>query len=99
MQIFKERNSECKKELKKVLTKIKLDLCFLSTHSEEIHFDYIKLLKQNSFNIIAEHTLAESYSTDGLVVAAHKTMLHPKVSISKRMTIESILVRLKYLFK
>lgn len=70
---------------------------FISTHSEKIHFNCIDFLKTNNFNIISEHTLAESYATDGLIVAAHKSISFPKIHTSKRNNLASFKVRLNRL--
>jgi FkbM family methyltransferase len=46
----------------------KLGYVFLSTHSRSLHYECLNMLEPH-FVILAEHTRAESYSTDGLIVA------------------------------
>lgn len=48
----------------------RIDHIFISTHSELLHKRCIGFLKGRGFRIIASHTMAESYSVDGLIVAA-----------------------------
>ena len=47
-----------------------VEYLFISTHSESLHSECLKWLSANGFSILASHTLAESYSNDGLIVAA-----------------------------
>lgn len=67
------------------ITNRKVDYFFISTHSEEIHEACIDFLELHDYHIIAEHSPAESYSVDGLVVARQKDLPGPDVvKISKR---------------
>lgn len=64
-----------------------IDFVLLSTHGEE-HHKCLGHLKDLGFSIIAEHTIQESYSADGLIVAqaAHMPPF-PPVTISRRAPI------------
>jgi hypothetical protein len=50
------------------------DYIFISTHSEELHASCRKTLEDFRYTIIAQHTVAESYSYDGLLVARRKEL-------------------------
>lgn len=71
----------------------KIGFVFISTHSEKIHFNCLDFLKANNFKIIAEHTLAESFATDGLIAAVHNSISFPTIKITKRFSLESLKVR------
>ncbi len=63
----------------------KIDYFFISTHSKKIHTDCINFLKSHRYHIIAEHSLSESYSADGLIVARLESITGPDtIPISKR---------------
>jgi FkbM family methyltransferase len=47
----------------------RLSYIFLSTHGERVHDDCTNRLTRQNFQIIASHTRAESFTTDGLIVA------------------------------
>jgi hypothetical protein len=42
---------------------------FISTHSNELHYDCIKFLEQNGFSVTCHADLDNSFSEDGLIVA------------------------------
>ena len=46
-----------------------IDYLFISTHSSLLHEDCKQFLLGHDYFIVAEHTLRESYSVDGLIVA------------------------------
>ena len=52
------------------IDKAKIDYLFISTHGEDIHKTCVSFLKDKHFNIIVNHTIEESYSVDGLIVAS-----------------------------
>jgi FkbM family methyltransferase len=57
---------------------------FISTHDDK-HNICLDFLRERNFRIIAEHTIEESYSADGLIVACSAAQPHPvAVRISKR---------------
>lgn len=68
----------------------KVDVIFISTHSNEIHANCIQQLKKYEYMIIASVNLDESYSVDGLIVALSDKGLLPEktlediTSLSKR---------------
>lgn len=82
------------KGAQKSFNKNMIGFVFISTHSEEIHFNCLNFIKSNNFNIIAEHTPNESYSTDGLITAVHKSIKFPKVKISKRTRFNRLVDRI-----
>ena len=55
----------------------KIDYFFVSTHSDEIHENCLKFLKRHKYMIIAEHTMSQSVSYDGLIVAKRKGVKGP----------------------
>jgi hypothetical protein len=63
---------------------------FVSTHAEHLHQDCLALLKHVGHRLIAEHTPAESFSVDGLIVTAAPCVNATPVQISKHVTLESI---------
>ena len=76
----------------------KISYLFISTHSEDLHFDCMDLLKQYNYTIVSEHTLAESFSTDGLIVAAHKSMHAAPIKVSGRFTWPGFMLRVRRFF-
>ncbi|MBS0626297.1 MAG: FkbM family methyltransferase [Verrucomicrobia bacterium] len=64
----------------------KIDYFFISTHSDsQIHAPCMQYLHRSGYTILAEHTMAESFSADGLIVARRKELEGPdEISISKR---------------
>jgi FkbM family methyltransferase len=83
----------------KSLKEGKIKFLFISTHSEELHFNCMNLLKSNDYTILSDHTLSESYSTDGLIVAAHSSLKMSPIKVSRRINFAGFKTRLKYLFK
>lgn len=47
-----------------------VEYIFISTHSDDLHQKCLQLLTQLDFICLAEHNVSESYSNDGLIVAA-----------------------------
>jgi FkbM family methyltransferase len=60
---------------------------FISTHDDKaLHHQCIALLQEFDFSILAEHSMQESFSVDGLIVAKAPHMDGPKIiPISKRL--------------
>jgi FkbM family methyltransferase len=69
----------------KALIEKRIGWVFISTHSEYIHQKCLQELRKHGYSIVAEHTLAESHSVDGLIVASAKHC-GLKIPISKRKT-------------
>ncbi|MDF1756307.1 MAG: FkbM family methyltransferase [Verrucomicrobiales bacterium] len=73
----------------------KIKYVFISTHAGE-HRKSLRLIKRYGYRIIAEHTVLESFSGDGLIVAASPECLNPpavvitkkKVSLIKKVRYE-----------
>jgi hypothetical protein len=63
----------------------KIDYLFISTHSDALHYQCLDLLTEYSYELIAEHSVSESYSEDGLIVMRCKGVKVPQaVPIAKR---------------
>jgi FkbM family methyltransferase len=62
----------------------KISFLFISTHSLKVHFQCRRHLVERGYTLIAEHTPKESYSEDGLIVAAAAAGALSPVAISKR---------------
>ena len=60
----------------------RIGLCFISTHSNELHAECVGLLQGYGYQILASVELAESFSEDGLIVAAR-----PREAASLRLAI------------
>lgn len=62
----------------------KIDYFFISTHNDQVHKSSLQFFKYYNFTIVAEHTIQESYTYDGLIVAKRKGAPGPdQISISK----------------
>jgi hypothetical protein len=57
---------------------------FISTHGEQTHLDCLSFLRHHDYYINCEHTPAESYSEDGLIVATSPDKPQFDIAISKR---------------
>lgn len=54
---------------RKTLERRMIDYVFISTHSQQLHADCIRILKEHGFEIIADADLEHTYSYDGLIAA------------------------------
>lgn len=84
-----------------LLDKGNFSYIFLSTHGAQVHDDCLALLAKYGLHIIASHTRAESFTTDGLIVARNgKINGVDEVFISKKKSgiIEDVKMILKYVF-
>lgn len=71
---------------KNMIEQNKIDHFFISTHiSDNLHNKCRDFLTENGYKILCEHTIRESYSADGLIVASRT--LDKKITISKRGTV------------
>jgi hypothetical protein len=69
----------------KVLKDKRVGFIFISTHSNQLHYDCINHLKSHGYSIICSADLDETYSWDGLIVAQAKEYLNElQIEISKR---------------
>jgi FkbM family methyltransferase len=68
----------------KSIAKNKIRYFIISTHGDVIHDYCERFLRTHGFYIICDHTIAQSYSADGLIVASHSDS--KKVYVSKRGT-------------
>lgn len=65
----------------------KIDYYFISTHSDPIHQDCLHYLMSQGLLIVAEHSVLESFTDDGVIVAKRRGALGPdRVAISKNGT-------------
>jgi hypothetical protein len=51
------------------LAESRIDYCFLSTHTNELHRRCLGFFQQHGYQVIADIDLLETYSFDGLIVA------------------------------
>jgi len=68
---------------------------FVSTHGGLIHSRCLGFLRRRGYRIVAEHTRYESFSADGLIVAAVEPYI-PAVAISHRRGARAALKSLAY---
>lgn len=54
-----------------------IDYFFISTHSDAIHRQCLDFFKHNKFAIVAEHSVSQSCSADGLIVAKREGVAGP----------------------
>ena len=80
------------------LSKKEIDWIFISTHSENIHQTCINRLRSYGYHIVAEHTLGESYSIDGLIVASSQKTQLP-ISISKNRSLHSMKAKVRSILR
>jgi hypothetical protein len=76
------------------LSEKRIGWVFISTHSEYIHQKCLQELRKHRYSIVAEHTLAESHSVDGLIVASGE-LSGLNAPISKHKTLRGIATNLK----
>lgn len=69
-----------------MLTARQVDFLFVSTHSNELHYECIELLRSHDYSILATADLDETYSVDGLIVARGPHLASPEtLSISNKL--------------
>jgi Methyltransferase FkbM domain len=62
-----------------------VDWIFISTHSNQLHHDCIRILEASGYLIMASANLNETYSVDGLIVAKADAAIEPStLEICKR---------------
>lgn len=66
------------------LTNKTIRFLFISTHSNLIHYQCLNHLKRLDYHIIAQHTLPESFSVDGLIVASAKPEFQTEIATTIR---------------
>ncbi len=52
---------------------------FISTHSDELHYQCIEYLQKMDFHIVASADMKQSFSLDGLIVAKNKAYPGPDI--------------------
>lgn len=67
-----------------LLAQSRIDYIFISTHSNSLHTNCINILKNNNYKILCEADLDNTFSVDGLIVAASKAMDSVEIKISKK---------------
>lgn len=72
------------KEAKEILQNKKIGFLFISTHSDDIHFLCLNLIKSCGYKIIAHHTPSHSFTVDGLIAAKDPSINGPEhITITK----------------
>jgi hypothetical protein len=75
---------------KQTIADDKIGYFFISTHSDEVHYKCLELLKQKGYLIVTSIDLQETFSEDGLIVAKNKIYsLHKDVGVSKKVKIKT----------
>jgi len=70
---------------KKTFDDLKVGFVFISTHSNDLHNKCLDWIREYNFNIIASANMDESYSWDGVLIAAAPSIRDiPVLEISKR---------------
>ena len=72
----------CGRRLRQLLSAQRVALFFISTHSNELHAECIQILQTHGYEILVTADLAESFSEDGLIVAAR-----PREAVALRLAI------------
>lgn len=80
---------------KKSLESGSISFIFISTHSNDLHYKCLKLLKNFKYKILADHNLTESFASDGLIVASLDHIVK-KIKISKKTSFITQVKKLKY---
>ena len=62
---------------KKMLSNESIDYIFISTHSNELHYECIEILKSYNYSILASADVENTYSLDGLIVAKSRLAAGP----------------------
>jgi hypothetical protein len=69
----------------RLLRERRVDYIFVSTHSESLHVECRAFLRERGYALVAEHTVAESYAVDGLLVCRREELPGlDRVDISKK---------------
>jgi hypothetical protein len=75
---------------KQMLADSNIDFLFISTHSNDLHYECISMLKSHRYSVLASADLDETYSVDGLIVARGPHLAAPsELTISKKTHGES----------
>jgi hypothetical protein len=71
-----------------------IDFVFISTHSQDLHADCSKALVDRGYRILCAADLEETFSYDGLIVAASGRLRHQaEIKISKKLPVNSLPLR------
>lgn len=70
-------------QIETLLAARRIEHLFISTHWESLHVQCREILQAHGYSFIAEHTPAESYTIDGLLVARSPSLPPMTVSISR----------------
>ncbi|MBS1507547.1 MAG: hypothetical protein JSS79_12965 [Bacteroidetes bacterium] len=71
--------------INKILAEKRIGYLFVSTHSNELHYDCLSLLEESGYQLVCHADLDNSFSVDGLIVA--KSPMYPgieKIEISDK---------------
>lgn len=70
-------------QIETLLAARRIEHLFISTHWESLHVQCREILQAHGYSFVAEHTPAESYTIDGLLVARSPSLPPMTVSISR----------------
>ena len=73
----------------------RISYIFLSTHTDILHHQCLRILRQHSYGIVAEYAPSESYSVDGLIVASAEKESRLTVRVSKRRSLLGVYRKMK----
>jgi hypothetical protein len=71
-------------QVENLLAARRIEHLFISTHWLKIHEQCREVLLRHGYTFVAEHTLEESYTIDGLLVARSPALPTLEVDVSKR---------------
>jgi hypothetical protein len=80
--------SDMLNSLRKELREKKIGYLFISTHSDQLHSESLRILIENDYIIVCHSDLKNSFSYDGLIVA--KSSVYPgidKIDISLKQNL------------
>lgn len=78
----------------KALKSNQIEWIFISTHGDAVHEQCLNLLKEHGYTINCVHTIAESFSGDGLIVASSKNAQQiGEIEVSRRKVPFSFLAK------
>jgi FkbM family methyltransferase len=74
------------RQVEALLAARRIEHLFISTHWQKLHEQCREVLLEHGYTFVAEHTPAESYTIDGLLVARSPSLPPLEVAVSRRQT-------------
>lgn len=71
-------------QIETLLAARRIEHLFVSTHWQSLHSQCREILQAHGYSFVAEHTPAESYTIDGLLVARSPSLPAMRVDVSRR---------------